>query len=233
MIRAVVFDLDDTLISEKQYIESGFSYVASLISQKYLIPKEEIFYKLSSLFASNPKNVFDRYLNENKLSTGHNEVNVLVEAFRNHSPDISFYSDVLPFVKWLRSNGIKTGIITDGYANAQRKKLESLKAQSFFDEIVLTDEIGHNCWKPHPIAFERMREKLNVEFCEMIFVGDNPEKDFFINKTYPIITVRVYRRGVHEDKFYREGIREMYSVERLMEISGIILQCSIHGAAKK
>ena len=35
MIKAVVFDLDDTLISEHQYIESGYQKVAEFLSDKY------------------------------------------------------------------------------------------------------------------------------------------------------------------------------------------------------
>ena len=37
MIKAVVFDLDDTLISEKEYVFSGFNVVSKEISYRYEI----------------------------------------------------------------------------------------------------------------------------------------------------------------------------------------------------
>ena len=61
--------------------------------------------------------------------------------------------------------------------------------------VILTEELGRKYWKPHPKAFKIMREKLDVEFHEMVYVGDNPEKISILLK-YPITTVRVLREGV-------------------------------------
>jgi putative hydrolase of the HAD superfamily len=60
-----------------------------------------------------------------------------------------------------------------------------------------------------------MKEKFKVNFDEMIYVGDNPEKDFYISKTYPIKTVRILRAGVHTDKNYFKDIKEDFRIEKL------------------
>jgi putative hydrolase of the HAD superfamily len=143
----------------------------------------------------------------------------LVKEYRGHFPDIKFYEDVLTCLSELKGLGIKVGIITDGYAIAQRQKLKAVQADKYFDEIIVTDELGRDYWKPHPKAFELMKEKFKVNFDEMIYVGDNPEKDFYISRTYPIKTVRILRDGVHNDKGCLEGIEADISINYLQEIN--------------
>lgn len=215
MIKAVVFDLDDTLISEKQYVESGFRYVASLIHCRFGISEERAFSDLMNLFRESSQNVFNRLLNFYEIENSHETIIELISEYRNHHPEINFYDDVLPCIAQLKSMGIKVGIITDGYSDTQRRKLEAVHAYDYFDEIIITDELGREFSKPHNKPFEIMREKLNVEFDEMVYVGDNPEKDFFISSIHPLITVRINRCGIYSGKDYHMGVKEMVSIKEL------------------
>jgi putative hydrolase of the HAD superfamily len=169
-----------------------------------------------------PRNVFNRLLDSIEIKYTKDTILELVEEYRNHLPSIEFFPDVLPCLKYLKKKGIKVGIITDGYSNAQRQKLNAVKAYDYFDEIIITDELGREYWKPHPKAFEMMKEILNVEFDEMIYVGDNPEKDFYISKIYPLKTVRIYREGVYKDSSYLDNVKESHSIHSLIEINTIV-----------
>ena len=62
MIKAIVFDLDDTLISERDYIKSGFKYVSKIISDRYKLDNNEVYEVMRELFKESPKNVFNRVL---------------------------------------------------------------------------------------------------------------------------------------------------------------------------
>lgn len=222
MVKAVIFDLDDTLVSEKKYIESGFCHVARILSKKLGITAERIFNELMDLSNENSKKVFNRFLFRHKINYTEDIIMHLVEEYQNHLPKIEFYDDVLPCLEYLRRKGCKTGIITDGYANSQRQKLIAVKAYDYFDEIIITDELGRKFWKPHPKAFEIMRSKLGIKFNEMVYVGDNPEKDFYISNMFPIKTIRICREGMFQDKEYLNGIRETYLIYSLIEIKSII-----------
>ena len=68
MIKAVVFDLEDTLISERQYVESGFRVVAKYISESSNINSQLIYETMISLFEKSSKQVFNRLLDYFKLS---------------------------------------------------------------------------------------------------------------------------------------------------------------------
>jgi len=222
MIKAIIFDLDDTLISEKDYIISGFNHVARILSDKTGISQNNIVSDLVNLFDTSSKYVLNRFFEKNNIEYTDELIKELISEYRSHLPNVKFYDDVLPFLKEVKNLGIKTGIISDGYEIAQKQKLKVIEADKYFDAIILTCELGNEYWKPHPKAFELISKKLNVAFEEMIYVGDNPEKDFYIGKLYPIITVRINRNGIYRSKDYIENIKEKYSIDSLYELTDII-----------
>lgn len=227
MIKAVVFDLDDTLISEKEYMESGYRYIAKRWSSTWKISEQAIFNKLIELSNVSTKYVFNRLLEYLGFNDTQENIMDLVMEYRNHLPNIHFFDDVIPCFQQLKEQKIQTGIITDGYANAQRQKLRAVNAYDYIDEIIVTDELGTAYWKPHPKSFELMREMLQVEFDEMIYVGDNPEKDFFIGSIYPLKTIRILREGIYSKRSYFNNIKENYTINSLSEVHAIVHQLAV------
>lgn len=223
MIRAVIFDLDDTLISEEEYIKSGFTHISNLLKIQTGKDSAYLFNELMSLYKADPKNVFNRLYDKLQVSYTESQVIDLVKEYRSHKPLIKYYDDVTPCLNILKANGIKLGIITDGYAVAQKLKLEAVNAYKYFEEIIITDELGKEYWKPSPLPFEIIRDKFNVKFDEMIYIGDNPEKDFYISSIYPMKTFRILRlNGVHQENDYLASIKENYRINSLDEIMSII-----------
>ncbi len=223
MVKAVVFDLDDTLISEKEYIKSGYCHIAMIIESRFDVDKNQIYSDLMQLFNKSSRNVFNRLFDRYSISYSKAMILDLVNEYRSHYPEIVFFDDVIPCLNELKRLGIKTGIITDGYAIAQRQKLKAIQAEKFFDEIIMTDELGRDYWKPHPKAFEVIKEKFDVNFDEMIYVGDNPEKDFYIGSICPINTVRISRGDTVYCKMeYFKNAKEHYSIDNLYELIRIL-----------
>ena len=223
MKKAVIFDLDDTLISEKQYIQSGYRHVAKILSKKININENDLYQKLHRLFEQNSKDVFNRLFEDLDVQYTQNDILELVKEYRSHWPAINFYPDVIPCLEELKRRGIKLGIITDGYAIAQRQKLNALNAHTYFDEIIVTDELGREYWKPHPYAFEIMKGKLGVEFPNMMYVGDNPEKDFYLSEVIPITTARIKREDcLYKDRAYLHHIKETYTIDSLNDIAAFL-----------
>ena len=221
MKKAVLFDLDDTLISEEQYISSGYHKIAEYLLMRYELQtdKEGLFQELCALYQADAKNVFNRMLDAHGIVYAKEDILKLVEIYRSHIPDITFFEDVQPTIIQLKEKNIKLGIISDGYAVTQRNKVKVLQADVLFDKIILTDELGRDYWKPDERAFLMMAEAFHTEFSEMIYVGDNPEKDFYIGKDYPILTVRIKREHcVYRDREYRDNIKEKAAINTLTEL---------------
>lgn len=224
MIRTVIFDLDDTLAAEDNFIRSGYTYIGDVLEKKYnLASKKVIGDELYQLYLKDSKNVFNRFLDENGIEYTKDEILELVNGYRNHIPDTWYYDDVLPLVTSLKQDGINIGIISDGYLQGQKNKADVLKTDEYFDKVIFTDELGREYWKPSPKAFELMKEYFQTEYEEMIYVGDNPEKDFYIRETIPIHTVRIIRPGsVYEKREYREGIEPEYCINSLLQLKEIL-----------
>lgn len=219
MVKAVVFDLDDTLISESHYQKSAQDAVFLHLQNLAGISLEKI--KSESEIAEKaPRDqYFQRLLPRLGLTASSQMVSDLINVHRGHLPSISWYPDVLPTLEQLRLRGFKLGVITDGYAVAQHQKLQAVKAAEYFDAIVVSDDLGREYWKPHQKTFLTMASQLGVEAQEMMYVGDNPEKDFFISSSLPITTVRITRTdSLKGDRGYYEGVVEDYVVKSLLEI---------------
>ena len=59
-------------------------------------------------------------------------------------------------------NSIKIGLISDGYLVAQERKISALKLKERVHSIILTDNLGKECWKPSKIPYEKISKELQV-----------------------------------------------------------------------
>lgn len=200
MIKGIVFDLDDTLISELDYIKSGYRVVSNVMSRDYKLNSKKIYETMLSEFYNSPKKVFNRILEKYNINYDDMYIKKLVKIYRNHIPSIAVYNDVIPAIAILKGQGYKLGIITDGYKESQRKKLDIIGISKYFDYIILTDELGREYWKPSEKSFELMAEKLGLNYNELIYLGDNEEKDFIAPNKLGMTTIKINRENKIYDK---------------------------------
>jgi putative hydrolase of the HAD superfamily len=175
MIQALVFDLDDTLYSEIDFVTGGYKAVARYVSGRYGANCNDVFYSMMASFASSgrrsvlPKVVKD-FLGEAV------PISELVEVYREHLPEIRLYPGYGCLLERL-SREYKLGIITDGLPDIQRRKVQALGLEYRMDKIIYTWDYGQEKGKPHPFAFSLMLDYLRTDPCEALYVGDNPVKD--------------------------------------------------------
>lgn len=171
-LKAIIFDLDDTLYGEKKYVRSGYHAVAGVLPQV-----EDCEGKLWRAFEEG-KSAFDEVLKNEGIYTDELKQKCL-QTYRFQQPDIQLYDGVLDMLVQLRAAGYKLGIITDGRPEGQRAKIEALGLDEYVHHVIITDELGGiECRKPNDTAFRMMKEKLDIEYSEMCYVGDNNKKDF-------------------------------------------------------
>ena len=170
--KAIVFDLDDTLYSEKEYVKSGYSVVSQILPQ---IKNAES--KLWKAFEEKKSAIDELLLSEGIYSDKLKQK--CLETYRFHQPTIHLYDGVVEMLELLRKRGFLLGIITDGRSEGQQSKLKALNLAEFVDCIIITDELGGiEFRKPNEKAFCEMQKKLNIPFEKMAYVGDNTTKDF-------------------------------------------------------
>ena len=106
-----------------------------------------------------------------------NEKEAVLEIYRTHRPNIHLYPGVSDMLEKLKERGIKVGIITDGRPLGQRNKLKALGLD--VDDVIITDELGGIQFrKPCDIAFRILMTRWRLNPADIIYVGDNPTKDF-------------------------------------------------------
>lgn len=225
MIKAVVFDLDDTLISEKEYIRSGFRQVSKKIAKKNNLDKDYVYKIMYDTFNEDSKNVFNRVLDKLNIQYEKEDIKELINYYRGHMPDIKLYDDAKYILDTLKAKGIKLGMITDGYKVTQRNKLEALNIGDYFEHIVVTDELGREFWKPHQKSYEIIKEKLGLEYENMVYVGDNVSKDFVTANKLGMNTIFINRvEGVYsgiqmDDKYLAKlEVTSLLELEKVLSI---------------
>ncbi len=171
-LRAVVFDLDDTLYPEIKFVASGFEAVSSSIRQRGAeAPSVEQFL---SLFREHRERVFNRAAEIYDFPGAW--VQDLVTSFREHIPNIALDERSRTTLQQLRRR-YNLACVTNGWARVQRKKLTALRLYELMDVIVVADELGRKFWKPAPQPLLYCCQKLRVSPSQTIVVGDNPDVD--------------------------------------------------------
>jgi putative hydrolase of the HAD superfamily len=211
MIKAVVFDLDDTLYPEADYVKSGFHAIEKTLGINGLADT------LWKLFETDKNDVYQRAgLDEEQTKRS-------IEIYRNHKPEISLSNEVLSTLKKLKDLSLKTGIITDGRPEGQWNKIKALGLERLVDNIIVTDEMfGIEGRKPDKRAFIKMCEFLKVEPCQMVYVGDNANKDFAIAEFLPITTVQLLSNGLYANGDYLNNIKPTYIVKNITQVLDIV-----------
>lgn len=215
-IKAVVFDLDDTLYPEIDYVKSGFCEVGKEIERHFGI--KNAYGKLYDYFLIDKNDVYGRVLRDCNVSFNQGDISDLIEIYRTHKPQLTLSDEVKDTLSALRANGLKLGIITDGRPHQQWAKIKALGVDKLVDHIIVTDELGGIEYrKPNPKAFEMMCSRFCIKFEEMVYVGDNPQKDFLIGK-YGVTTVKVGNGGIYADSDYADGIKEDKKINTISDL---------------
>lgn len=175
-IKAIVFDLDDTLYPQVQYKRSGFKVVASWLAEKRGIDSTTVLYELETIldkFGASYPYIFDRLVERLKLKP--ELVAELVSVFIEHEPQIKCFNGVIPVLARLR-NKFRLGILTDGRLSVQQKKVKALGLDNVIDRILYSDAMGLE--KPATQLYKWFEDAFQIDGLKMLYVGDNPAKDF-------------------------------------------------------
>lgn len=191
-VKAVVFDMDDTLYSERQYIESGFRVVAENLCE--LIKKRDC--ERGRLLGEVTVDSLMAFMLD-EFNKGHRAIDLamdkceiadektrkdIISLYRGQKPVLTLYPWADELINWLVTEGGLTknelGVITDGVVNAQHAKLTALGLDDRIGHTLVTDELGGPQFrKPCDVAYRVMALRMQVDFADMIYIGNNPTKD--------------------------------------------------------
>ena len=211
----VVFDLDDTLYKEIDFLKSAFSSIAHSISLEVPEDKNTIFEKMVELY-NLKQNVFEGILSIYKTSL---TTDNLLVVYRNH---IKLSPDVVEVLEILKKKKIPLGLLTDGRSVQQRNKIEALNLEKYFSKIIVSEEFGSK--KPCVDNYKYFEDVFGSS--QYYYIGDNLKKDFISPNKLGWITICLKDNGLNihnqnidlENKYYYAK----YTVSNFYEIKVII-----------
>jgi putative hydrolase of the HAD superfamily len=193
MLRAWVFDLDDTLYPEREYVRSGFRALGEWAERRFSLSQVIVQAKLESLFDAGFQNdAFQWWLSEQNLPES--LLPEMVKMYREHTPEIAFYTDAEAVLENLKPH-FRLGLVTEGRRTAQEAKIRALGVERWIKAVVILGEEDRGVWKPNREPFDRILGMLSIEGGEAAYVGDNPRKDFRGAREAGLRTVRIRREG--------------------------------------
>ncbi|MBC6971346.1 HAD family hydrolase [Bacillus sp. Xin] len=212
MIRAVLFDLDGTLLDRRQSLESFISDQYERYAEHFTeIEKNEYctrFIQLDNNGYTWKDKVYTTLLNEYNITTltADQLLHDYITEFKNHCIPFPNMHELL---QQLQNQNIAIGIITNGFTEFQMNNLCALQLHTYTNTILISEAEGIK--KPHPAIFERALQQLNVTAKECIYVGDHPENDVIGAENTGITTIW------KKDSFW-EGFEHSRVARDLLEV---------------
>lgn len=189
----VVFDIDDTLYLERDYVLSGFRAVDTAVHNRFGLTGF-----LDAAFArfclGARGDIFDRTLSGLGIEPTAELVADLVHCYRNHEPAITLLPDARQGLAMALAAS-RVAVVSDGPAASQNAKALALGLHRWAEPVLLTAERCPDRPKPDGRAFELVQETLGVPPERCAYVADNPAKDFAAPARLGWRTVRVRRKG--------------------------------------
>ncbi len=210
----LIFDLDDTLYSEIQFVKSGFFAVANELNSLFNIPIIESYNFMLKVLDDNGRgNVFNDLLKfYGKFST--TNVNHCIKVYRHHKPDVKLNIDVRSVLSFFPGNKY---IVTDGHKIVQENKVNALGIKSLFKHIYITHRYGVVHSKPSVYCFDLIRKRENCDWTDMCYIGDNPQKDFVNLKPLGVHTIRI-KTGIYDSMDIASHLEADNIISNLNEI---------------
>jgi len=180
MIKAVIFDLDNTLTDFMRMKENAVdAAVAAMVDAGLRFPPDRIKEKIYEIYEREGiefQNVFDV-----ALADLLGEVDFRVQAAgivayrRAREASLVLYPHVKVTLIELMKRGIRLGVVSDAPRMEAWLRLCYLQLHHMFEFVSTLDDTGER--KPSPLPFRRALDHFGIEANEAIMVGDWPERD--------------------------------------------------------
>lgn len=186
----VIFDLDDTLFDEWTYVLGGLSAAAKHLTQIFNTKAEVILEGLVQEAKGDRSKVFDRFFMLKGLISP-TLVKRCISIYRGHTPQISLYPEARECLTRLKKHHHPLYVVTDGNKIVQKKKFEALGLNKWIKQCLYTNAYGLKHCKPSPYCFQKICNIEKTSPSNVVYIADNPIKDFVGIKPLGFHTIRV------------------------------------------
>ncbi|HEY6866983.1 MAG TPA: HAD-IA family hydrolase [Candidatus Eisenbacteria bacterium] len=222
MIRATVFDLDNTLTDfMKMKSDAVSAAIDGMIDAGLNVPRDTVQARIDAIYQEKGleyQQVLDDLL---QSLTGRIDPKIHasgIVAYRRVRAAMVLYPHVQLTLLELAKRGVRLGVVSDAPRAQVWQRLCSLGLQHVFDAVVAFDDTRRR--KPDPAPFQEVLARLGARPEETLMVGDWAERDVVGGKSLGMKTVFA-RYG---DTFGTASSGADYDIDDVFELVGIVDQ---------
>ncbi|MED5265727.1 MAG: HAD-IIIA family hydrolase [Candidatus Neomarinimicrobiota bacterium] len=180
MIKAVIFDLDNTLLDFMKMKEYAVkAAIAGMIEAGLDIDNEKSYNTIVSIYEKEGwenQQVFNYFLDKTVGEVNNKYLAAAIVAYRRaREANLLLYPNVNHTLVELMKMGIKLAVVSDAPSREAWMRIYYLNLHHHFDIVLTFDDT--NARKPSPIPFQMALKELNTDPNETLMVGDWPERD--------------------------------------------------------
>ena len=180
MIKAVIFDIDNTLMDFMRMKRASVdAAVDAMIDAGLTVSKDKMVEKIFTVYWAEgieDQNIFNKVL---AGEFGRVDYKILAAGIIGYKRAKEGHMTLYPHVKLtlteLLKAGVKMGVVSDAPRLPVWLRIVGLGLHHYFEHVVTLDDTGEK--KPSPKPFRKILELLKVEPSEAVMVGDWAERD--------------------------------------------------------
>ncbi len=188
----LIFDMDETLYPERQFIRSGFRAVAVDVERRFGVPADAAFEALLRILRRGGRRHALQTLCAS-FGLPATAVPELVTVIRRHQPALHLPNVSVDVLARARAEGWRLGILTNGLPDVQARKVRALGLDRLVDVVVYAQEWGSGKGKPERESFDVVRARLDTPPALTVFVGDDPWCDIVGARSAGLHTILLRR----------------------------------------
>ncbi|OPX58516.1 MAG: putative HAD-hydrolase [Methanobacterium sp. PtaB.Bin024] len=211
MIKAVFFDIDDTL-----YDTSGFAELArkaalrTMIDAGLPLSHQESYLLLREIIKEKGSN-YDKHFNilTRRVFGEENPLLIALGMITYHNVKFALlrlFPDTMSTLIYLKKNNYQLGVISNGLTIKQWEKLIRLGLYHFFDDVVTSQEAESE--KPDPKIFQLALDRLGCQANKSVMVGNKFSEDILgaINAGMSAILVNSELTDAEKEQIKKEKL---------------------------
>jgi putative hydrolase of the HAD superfamily len=227
----IVFDMDDTLYLERDFVHSGYRTICNALCQQGLLPDAETgFAWLWDRFEQGrAANAFNALSDHFQLDLSNEAISDLVTLYRTHDADIHLCPEGQALLAELAARPeVRLALITDGPVEMQESKFYALGLDAPELDIapaVFTARLGADAGKPSPIAYKLIQDCASeLQSERFVYIADNLKKDFLAPNLLGWHSICLQQVGQVHSKFHApEGGQPSQIADSLNEVRSLLL----------
>jgi len=219
-IKAVIFDLDNTLIDFlKMKREATKAAAFAMVDAGLPADRSALSSRLFDFYSNyniESDDAFSKFLLKTYKKVDYRVLAAAVNAYlKEKALHLKPYPGVVKALAALKKRGFKLAVVTDGLRLKAWMRLNAAGLDKYFDVVVTYDDTGRK--KPSAAPFKKAMAKLHVKPGECLMVGDWPEKDMIGAKAAGMLTCWAkygsrFKEG--EADFVLRDIKEVFKIVR-------------------